>query len=394
MSLDIIVQSDNVKDKGKEESSPIASSSSSKTINYEAIVAAKPPPPIEIFRCLKHNNDLYHDIFISYRVNTEKKIADKLALLLDSCKKDDDSKVRTFLDSQCLVDGGNWEKNFLSALHHSKLIVLILSEAGLDLPSASDATMTKIQRADHEQDNCLLEYEYTVRLKEEHKAQVFLLLVPKETVLGGTRCTVKFPTSKEGIERRLALYAETGKHKHRDGTQGPLVQETMRKLLGIIHDGDLSYAHLDPDDLGGRIPELLWKLHELEKKQTKWEKLQMIIRDIGTSYIRTLGIGFLIGLIFPVVSLCCTFEAKSTRSRALRVGIIVAHGVDLLGTSALCFWEVWRTETCKDGCDPNDSNAYMFLGIIFLILSLICFGVVFWLRIRGATKSAARYRVI
>jgi len=384
MSLDILVANTN-------EGSPIVSSPSTKPINYETIIAVA-PPPIEVFRCLKHNNDLYHDIFISYRVNTEKKVADKLALLLDACTKQNDIKIRTFLDSNCLVDGGNWEKNFLSALHHAKLIVLLVSEAGLDLPSSSDPTKTKIQNADHEQDNCLLEYEYAMRLKEEHKADIFLLLVPKETVLGGIKCTVKFPTSPQAIERRLAMYAETQHHHHRDKTKGPLVADTMRKLLGLIFSGEMNYAHMDPDDLSARLPEVLWKLHQVEKKESIWKKVKMGVEDVGGVYIRTFAIGIFVGLIFPAIALCCTFDAKSTRHRALRAGIIMAHSLWFLGLSIAAFYATYSVDKCKN-CEENESNAYMFLAIICLILSIAAFAIVIWLKVRGqSTKGAATYQ--
>jgi len=292
------------------------------------------------FRCLTHRSSVYHDVFLSYRVVTEKKVADKLALLLDGFNKTNGSKVRTFLDSNCLLDGSNWEKNFLSALHHSTLIVLIISEAGLDLSSASNSEFTKIQRADHEQDNCLLEYEYALDLHEAKRADLFILCVSKETELGGIKCKVRFPTSREAMAKRRAMYSDTREHQHRDDTKGPLVGETMGKLLGLLtppNKGQVAnFAHLDPDDVASRIPDILWRLEHSESQIPAKRAFIMGWKDIAHLKMKVLG-GFC-GMILPFLSLLLILSVRSARHQALRLGMIVGHGIDFFAAAVYLFY--------------------------------------------------------
>jgi len=203
------------------------------------------------------------------------------------------------------------------------------------------------------------------------------------------------------------MYAESGPHKHRNGEYGPPVEETMAKLLGIlapspdqtaleqsvsstginyalksdiwshISRGDNmkkailskmapNYAHLDPDDIPSRIPDILWKLQELEKKDSIPTKVLRYFQDV--EYIRVKVIGTFIGIIFPLLSLFTGLGAISPRQKSLYFGVIVGHGIDFMLASIYCWW-YWYSAVPPDcdafGCDiPVLQNRTDFLPIL------------------------------
>ena len=95
-------------------------------------------------------NSHYH-VFISYRVQTEKKLAkaifDKLSgmTLVESGQK-----LRVYLDSERLEDGERWDSGFMDGLSASWIVVPILSSGSLG-PMADLAGSESC-------DNCLLEW--------------------------------------------------------------------------------------------------------------------------------------------------------------------------------------------------------------------------------------------
>jgi len=294
---------------------------------------------LQQFRCLRHSGVIYHDLFVSYRVDTEKKVADKLALLLDSQPARYGGKLKTFLDANCLLDGGNWEKNFMSALQHAKMLVLLISEAGLDLRSYSNPEKTKIQNADHEQDNCLLEYEKALDLLEKGKTNIFVLAVMNSVRFGSTWAKVKIPTSPEGIAKRLQMYENTGQHHHRDGTKGPPVIETMGKLFSLMEEAkrNKTFVHVDPDDVASRVPIILQKLRVAEDKHTIRKKAHIIRRNIP--YLKSKLTGVLTGMFLPMISLLFIAAARSPIARAYRVGVVAGHAIDFFVVAIAFFAE-------------------------------------------------------
>jgi len=295
--------------------------------------------------------------------------------LLDGYTKSNGQIVRTFLDSNCLLDGGNWEKNFLSALHNSTLIVLIISEAGLDLASPSHSGFSKIQKADKEQDNCLLEYEYALQLFEKKEADIFVLCVAKEANLGGIRCKVKFPSSPEGIAQRLAMYSETGHHQHRDGSKGPLVPETMGKLLGLItppaKGAPPNFAHLDPDDAGGKITDILWRLEETESQFSLWKKAGRMWKDIASLKIKLIGL--FCGMILPIICLLAILTVRNARHKALRFGIIIGHGIDCVVIAAYLFGRSFTAVPKDCGTYASCLDNVGYLAAKYRMISDGCF---------------------
>ncbi|KAI9208031.1 uncharacterized protein BJ171DRAFT_472306 [Polychytrium aggregatum] len=88
-----------------------------------------------------------HHIFISYRVASESEAATELHSTLSVVKNEDDQDcqclslpvlkyaggrlIHTYLDKRCLIDGKSWEQGFRNGLVNSQVIVLLLSENGL-----------------------------------------------------------------------------------------------------------------------------------------------------------------------------------------------------------------------------------------------------------------------
>jgi len=67
-----------------------------------------------------------------------------------------------FLDKKCLPYAEDWRKGFLYGLHHTKIIVPIISIGGLE----------HLHNAHEENDNVLLEYEHMLSLLTVRKGQV------------------------------------------------------------------------------------------------------------------------------------------------------------------------------------------------------------------------------
>jgi len=93
-----------------------------------------------------------HDFFLSYRVSSEKELANALYIELNKRKRSDGKTIRAFLDAFCLRDGENWQDGFLHGVAQSRVIVLLISEASL----------VNIMNANQRQDNVLLEYEHAL----------------------------------------------------------------------------------------------------------------------------------------------------------------------------------------------------------------------------------------
>ncbi|KAI8611452.1 hypothetical protein BC830DRAFT_1141173, partial [Chytriomyces sp. MP71] len=97
-----------------------------------------------------------HDIFISYRVESEKVTAVELCAALEAIHKGQ-SSIHVYLDSQCLDNGKPWNEGFLSGLSNSTVIVLILSEKGVQ----------RTLEAHTKEDNQFLEIETALQLVQE-----------------------------------------------------------------------------------------------------------------------------------------------------------------------------------------------------------------------------------
>jgi len=170
------------------------------------------------------------------------------------------------------------------------------------------------------------------------------------------------------------MYKETGPHKHRNGEQGPDVQETMSKLLGLLAPSQSApnYAHLDPDDISSRITDILWKLNEVEARYPLSQKLFMAFQDV--SYVSVKLFGILLGMILPIVSLLFTIGARTPRQKSLTYGILLGHSFDCFG---LAFWLLYTSVTSvPKACKSYDTclvqNAEALARNHYDILDIFC----------------------
>jgi hypothetical protein len=121
----------------------------------------------------RHQMRKFYHIFISYRVATDKELAEKLCEALQSSRrrlpwKRQEMVITCFWDKQDLVAGKNWRDGFLNGLHRSCLFLPIVSEAAL----APIKTLTPTSN----DDNVLLEYETALSLKERKRIAILPLL--------------------------------------------------------------------------------------------------------------------------------------------------------------------------------------------------------------------------
>ena len=67
----------------------------------------------------------YHG-FLSYRVNADKDLTEKLYLRLTGCE------LNIFWDKECLEPGAPWESGFTQGLLKSNRVIAIISEKSLE----------------------------------------------------------------------------------------------------------------------------------------------------------------------------------------------------------------------------------------------------------------------
>jgi len=109
------------------------------------------------------------DVFLSYRVASDRDVAEKLYWMLKA------KNIHAFFDKECLVFGEPWKTGFLTGLKNSKKFVAILSRKGLE--------RVRDFNADHANDSVLLELETAIKIREdrakkgEDKSYILPLLV-------------------------------------------------------------------------------------------------------------------------------------------------------------------------------------------------------------------------
>ncbi|KAI9310329.1 hypothetical protein DFJ73DRAFT_499384 [Zopfochytrium polystomum] len=109
-----------------------------------------------------------HPFFISYRQASEtvfaRNLFDRMKITLlegyTGSVLTEESRIggrHAFWDAECLAYAQDWGINFMSGLFHSSVFILL----------CSDASMMRMQKADKEPDNCLLEWELALQMKKE-----------------------------------------------------------------------------------------------------------------------------------------------------------------------------------------------------------------------------------
>lgn len=198
-------------------------------------VSSSTAPSSEVsitWRC-KHHNCLQHDIFMNYRTSTDRISVLKLLRELNKTSILPENRPPiVFLDANCLPPGLPWQDGFLTALNHSKVIVLVISVEGLQ----------GIRRADEIEDNVLLEYEYTLKLMKERKVRVLPVLLANSDGRPFNQFNVDIYPSKKHISRLSVasgtiretmreLFQLQGEHCPRDGAEQELTVLEIIRLL-------------------------------------------------------------------------------------------------------------------------------------------------------------------
>ncbi|KAI8610055.1 hypothetical protein BC830DRAFT_1173027 [Chytriomyces sp. MP71] len=157
----------------------------------------KPEEFAKVWIC-RHHKQRKHHVFISYRVDPDAPIAEKLFYLLDEPKK----RV-VYLDKKCLNDGENWQEGFLTGLKNSEAIVFLISYASVRMMASKAAKGI--------QDNVVLEMEEALKQEETRAFKIVPIFLALEE--GTTIREFDFSW----------IYAEDLK--------GTLAQEVLGKLL-------------------------------------------------------------------------------------------------------------------------------------------------------------------
>ena len=112
------------------------------------------------------------DAFVSYRVNSEKKLVETLywrlvgtTITVNGVTRN----MRVFWDKKCLRTGESWEAGFSRAICSSTVVVTVMSREAL-------ASVVKLE-PDSRCDNVVLEYALALSLKELKDTKIFPLLV-------------------------------------------------------------------------------------------------------------------------------------------------------------------------------------------------------------------------
>jgi len=193
---------------------------------------------VKKWKCKKHKKGA-HDVFINYRVKSDKDLAIKLFYALSAETKEDGKPFRPFLDVECLNDGEEWEAGFLNGLQSAAVILCCVSEDGIK----------GIENAHQWQDNVLLEFEYALDKHDKGTAVLLPLMVGKNVDGGLYKAFSNFGVS---------VYSEA-KHKSEKSTRGSVrgTMETFFKIQGI---------KTDPNSLGDRVKDITAKVSEALKK--------------------------------------------------------------------------------------------------------------------------------
>eukprot|EP00733_Pompholyxophrys_punicea_P000770 Pompholyxophrys_punicea_v1_NODE_275_length_2422_cov_4.596958.p1 type:complete len:553 gc:universal NODE_275_length_2422_cov_4.596958:752-2410(+) len=214
---------------------PVDLTVSTSTIQSQSIPDIEPSDFSATWIC-QHHHTTKHDIFISYRVASDKTCAQKLFWALSSSRKETGWSARPFLDKYCLVHGESWENGFVYGLGSSLMVVLLISERGIQ----------PIEKAHERQDNVLLEIEFALARSEAGDALVCPVFLSDEN---GKRFS--FPP--------LTNFPDV-KHRSSRSKTNRTIRQTMEALFRI-HGKFVS-----PDELEYESSVMINTVDEFERK--------------------------------------------------------------------------------------------------------------------------------
>lgn len=171
---------------------------------------------------------IFH-IFISYRVDTDKHVAQALYHALTATRVDGEPCV-VFWDRACLETGGHWREQFLNGLRRSCVF----------LPLVSEAAVAPVQGKQEKEDNLVLEFETAVHLNARRCLQIFPILMG---AVDGHGQYEEYDFKRYGGH----TFPDCPSLTQRKGT----VQQTMTKLFSI--QGEHLSNHRVEYDVSGEV---------------------------------------------------------------------------------------------------------------------------------------------
>ncbi|KAJ3279771.1 GTP-binding protein Rho1 [Borealophlyctis nickersoniae] len=155
-----------------------------------------------------------HHFFISYRVHPDGALSQILCLFLQA------KGYNVYLDRDCLIPGHDYKDQFLMGLNHSRMILLLITEAALEGFKTAHTTKGG--------DNVLLEWEHAIKLMDRVGTDTTTRVLPifvghrdaqtgKQVTFGAWDTDV-FPDAP---------------HAHPFSTAKYTVRETVRRVFGV-----------------------------------------------------------------------------------------------------------------------------------------------------------------
>jgi len=174
----------------------------------------------------KQHQSYRHDLFLSYRVQTEKALALTLCMALNKMNRNDGKQIRAFLDAFCLNDGENWQDGFLNGLASSKVIILLIS----------NESIKAIKGAHEKQDNVLLEYEYALSImgaKGSNSIKLFPIFVGTNEELMRPDGTKVWAYVKFTFPNIDDFPDQPHRSSHPPSGYNKTIRETMRAIFAL-----------------------------------------------------------------------------------------------------------------------------------------------------------------
>ncbi|KAI8814822.1 hypothetical protein BJ742DRAFT_766028 [Cladochytrium replicatum] len=214
--------------------------------------------------CLKEvtcefHNATKHNFFLSYRVATEATVVQSIAFALSS--------HTAFWDQLCLNKAQKWVHNFVFALHHSKVVVLFMSEKGLE----------RVTKAHEIADNMFLEWELAVDLHLKNEIVLFPVAVGANVT-----ATVSGKTDSETLFKRYSRFTASEFPDSMHACPLSPHKRKVRKTMEMIFEVQThSLNPSEPAQISSLVTALLGKLKRVDN-------LGEIMHELSISEVRSL----------------------------------------------------------------------------------------------------------
>ncbi|KAJ3075021.1 hypothetical protein HDU98_009465 [Podochytrium sp. JEL0797] len=197
---------------------------------------------------------MLYDAFISYRVNTESKLAKALYYVLSSERQavnGIERGLRIYLDQIRLINGEKWETGFINGLRCSDVVIFLISPASI----------LHLKNADIQPDSVLLEIEIAFDLLD-HRRDRTLMIQP--VFINGIPEPKDFPDKL---------------HCHPSSPRMATVKNLVRRLVSLQ---GLRVSVDSAKDQGTQLLEAMESIAPqiINRLQSKWERQRVVAGKI------------------------------------------------------------------------------------------------------------------